>query len=82
MVKREDRLRPLDHELRQVEGLKALEPNATPVKYAQLSDALVDVAIAALGLVRALEAGESKALDFGRLYDLVDSLEDTLPRRA
>lgn len=76
MTKRKDRIRPIEHEMRQLENLKTLPPNMTPVKYKALSEALIDVAKAALDIVRALEARESA--DFDRLYDLVDGLEDAL----
>ena len=74
MVKRPNRLPPIEHERRQLEALKGMEPNTTPVQYHALSNGLVDVAISALDIVVALEA--SGKPNFGRLYDLVDGLGD------
>jgi hypothetical protein len=82
MAKRVNRLKPIEHEGRQLENLKTLQPNATPAKYRALSDALVDVAISALEIVYALESANKGALDFERFYELVDSLEDTLGEPA
>jgi hypothetical protein len=82
MAKRENRVRPIDHEKRQLEKLKALKPNTTPHRYRALSEALVDVAIVALDIVAALEMGDKGALDFERFYDLVDNLEETLGEPA
>ena len=80
MAKRSNRVRPIKHEIRQIENIKALEPNTTPVKYSALSSRMIDIAIAALDAVRALEIGD--AIDFEQFYDLVDGLEDTLKSRA
>jgi hypothetical protein len=52
------------------------------VKYVALSDKFVDIAVAALDMVRALEVGDAAALDFDHFYDLVDSLESTLNKPA
>lgn len=77
MAKRKSRVKPIDHERRQLENLKILTPSTTPERHHALSDSLVDVAIVALEIVRALEVGAVP--DFERLYDLVDGLEDTIP---
>jgi hypothetical protein len=82
MAKRKNRLPPIEHERRQLENLKNLEPNTTPVKYVALSNKFVDIAVAALDMVRALEVGDAAALDFEHFYDLIDSLETTLNEPA
>ena len=72
MAKRANRLPPIDHERRALEKLKTIEPNATPEDLQPLSDALVDVALAALDEVHRLESGdpfEAKRLQL--LYALV-----------
>ena len=69
MAKRPNRLPPIDHEQRQIELLKAMEPNTTPTHYRALSNGLLDVATSALDIVAALEG--SARPDFERLYDLV-----------
>lgn len=74
MAKRPNRLPPIEHEKRQLELLKSMEPNTTLAHYHPLSDGLVDVAVSALDIVAALE-GNSRP-DFARLYDLVDGLAD------
>lgn len=74
MAKRPNRLPPIQHEQRQLESLKTMEPNTTPDQYQALSNGLVDVSIAALAIVGALES-QGKP-DFERLYDLVDGLAD------
>jgi hypothetical protein len=61
VAKRKNRLKPLEHEGRQLENLKTLEPNTTPPALRPLSAALVD--LAALGEVEALETGKPPALD-------------------
>ena len=80
MAKRTNRVRPIEHEIRQIENLKSLEPNTTPVKYSALSSRMIDIAIAGLDAVRALEIGQ--AVDFEQFYELVDSLEGTLKTKA
>jgi hypothetical protein len=57
MPKRTDRTKPMDHEMRQIEALKDLEPIATPPKWKPFSDALIDLAVAALSAARVLEDG-------------------------
>jgi len=75
MPKRESRLRPIEHELRQLENLKTLTPNATSEDALPLSNTLVDIARAALEEVHALESGQRPELKrLGRLVELVDSL--------
>ncbi|MBN1287812.1 MAG: hypothetical protein JXB47_20605 [Anaerolineae bacterium] len=68
MAKRQNRLRPIDHEIRQLESLKTLEPITTPDEYLVLSEELIDIAVAALREVYALEEGEHP--DPARLDDL------------
>ena len=68
MAKRENRVKPLEHEARQLENLKYLDPITTPEHLRPLSNALLDVAIAAIREVSALEAGE--ALNSQRLQSL------------
>ncbi len=79
MAKRQNRLKPLEHEQKQLENLKALEPNTTPEEAHLFSRTLIDVAIAALEEVAALEAGEPPELKrLQRLYDLVEALPKLL----
>ena len=47
MAKRQNRLAPIQHEIRQLIALKSLEPNATPADARLLSERLIDVAVAA-----------------------------------
>jgi hypothetical protein len=77
MAKREKRLKPIEHERRQLDNLKLLEPSSTPARYRALSGTMVYIAVAGLDILRALETGNKDALDFERFHDLVDSLEDT-----
>jgi len=70
MPKRTNRLGPIEHERRQIEALKRLEPIETGVKYMPLSDALIDLCLAALDEVAALERRE--APDVERLRQIVD----------
>jgi hypothetical protein len=63
LAKRENRVKPLEHETRQLENLKSLEPITTPLALRPLSDALIDLAIAALGEVSALESGEEASAE-------------------
>lgn len=79
MAKRENRLRPIDHERRQIEALKTLTPNATPPTVQALSDTLIDIACAALDEVYRLEA--SHAPQLMRLQQLV-ALVDSLPEKV
>ncbi|NDJ33294.1 MAG: hypothetical protein GYB64_01370 [Chloroflexi bacterium] len=58
MAKRKNRLGPIDHEVRQLENLKGLEPIKTPAEYLDLSNALIDLCLLALEEVRSLEAGD------------------------
>jgi hypothetical protein len=74
MAKRPNRLPPIDHEQRQLETLKALQPNTTPQRYRALSNGLLDVAISALDIAAALEGRQRPG--FERLYNLVDGLAD------
>jgi hypothetical protein len=73
MAKRPDRLKPIHHNIGQIENLKTLEPIATPAEVKPLSDALVDLAIAALEEVAWLEEGNPPSSD--RLQELVKKAE-------
>ncbi len=73
MAKRQNRLAPIQHEIRQLITIKSLEPNATPPEARLLSARLIDVAIAALIEVEALENGEPVAV--GRLNNLLQLTE-------
>jgi hypothetical protein len=74
VAKRQNRIGTIEHEKRQLEIIKALEPNTTLEKYRPLSDGLVNVAVAAMSCVSALEG--RIFVDFQHLYDMVDSLAD------
>jgi hypothetical protein len=74
MAKRQNRIASIRHQQFQIEVLKGLDPNTTPVRYQALSNGLVNVAISALDIVAALES--SSIPNFERLYDLVDGLAD------
>ncbi len=77
MAKRKSRINAINHELRQIEKLKILEPNTTSPEARQLSDALADIALEALNEVHFLETGESPELKrLGGLVELVDSLPE------
>ncbi len=79
MAKRQNRLKAIEHEQRQLENLKTLEPNTTPEEAQLFSRTLIDIAIAALEEVSALEAGEPPELKrLQRLYDLVEALPKLL----
>jgi hypothetical protein len=80
MAKRENRLVPILHEQRAVRNLKAISPAATPPESMPLSNALIDIAVAALDEVAALEDGQNVDLQrLSRLADLVASLPEHLP---
>jgi len=68
MAKRENRVKPMEHEARQLEMLKTLDPITTPEHLRPLSNALLDIAITAIHEASALEAGE--ALSSQRLQTL------------
>jgi hypothetical protein len=77
MAKRENRLKPIEHERRQIENLKSLEPIATPPDLKPLSDGLIDLALATLEDVYALEAGQVvKKAHLQRLAEMVGQLQD------
>ncbi len=77
MAKRNNRLKSIQHEIRQLQMLKELEPNATPDSLRPLSDALIEIAQEALQEVCQLEEGESPQLiRLSRMLELVDSLAD------
>ena len=62
MSKRKDRLSALEHERTALESLKTAEHNATPTEHQALSEALLDLAIAAITEVYRLEEGEAPKL--------------------
>lgn len=74
MAKRENRLKPIEHERRQIENLKTLEPIATPPELRPLSDGLIDLVLAALDGVSVLESGHQ--ITKSDLQQLVNLLED------
>ena len=77
MAKRKSRINAINHEIRQLEKLKILEPNTTRPEARQLSDALVDIALEALNEIHILETGEAPELKRLRgLIELVDSLPE------
>lgn len=76
MAKRQNRIAPIQHEIRQLIALKTLEPNTTLPDLRMLSDRLIDVAAAALVEVAALENGELP--DVERLNHLLGLVERTL----
>jgi len=79
MPKRENRLKPIAHERRQIENLKALEPVSTPADLKHLSDALIDIASCALDAVYDIEdEGMFEAGQLERLYFLINRLPDTV----
>ena len=78
MAKRENRIGPLEHEIRQLTNLKTLQPIATPPENQPFSDCLLDIAIAALEEAAQLESGQP--IQFKRLahlMELVDQLSAT-----
>ncbi|MBI5930126.1 MAG: hypothetical protein HY862_12515 [Chloroflexi bacterium] len=76
MAKRENRLKPIEHERRQIENLKTLEPIATPPDLKSLSDGLIDLALAALDGVSVLESGHIiKKADLQQFADMVVHLQ-------
>lgn len=73
MAKRENRLKPIEHERQQIENLKSLEPIVTPPDLKPLSDGLIDLVLAALEDVYALEAGQVlKKAHLRRLAEMVN----------
>lgn len=83
MAKRKNRLPALDHEMRQLEKLKTLEPIATSERWRAFSDQLFDIALAALGTARVLESGKRPGWRRLReLVELVNGLPDLAPRKS
>ena len=80
MAKRENRLVPILHEQRAIRNLKGISPAATAPESMPLSNALIDIAVAALDEVAALEEGHNIDLQrLSRLADLVASLPEHMP---
>lgn len=79
MAKRTNRLAAIDHQRRQLETLKTLDPNTTPDDLRPLSDALIDLAVAALDEVSRLEAGQPvDAQHIQTIYEMVKNLPNVL----
>lgn len=77
MAKRQNRLGPLDHERRQLDNLKTLEPIATPDDLRPLSDALIDLALASLDEVYRIEETQTfEARQLERIHYLANALAD------
>lgn len=76
MAKRENRLKPIEHERRQIENLKALEPIATPPELRPLSDGLIDLVLALLDGVSVLESGHQiTKTDLQQLSNQLEELQ-------
>jgi hypothetical protein len=81
MPKRQDRLNPIKHHKDSIETLKNLEPVATPDAWRDLSDALFDIAVEALGMAYVIEAGRRpNPQRYERLVELVRSLRGKAPK--
>lgn len=79
MAKRENRLKAIAHQERQLEMLKTLEPNATPESLRPASDMLIDMALVALNAVYMMEKGDAPPNSLlNRLYKRVQFLVDGL----
>lgn len=77
MAKRNNRLKSIQHEIRQLDMLKELEPNTTPTHLRPYSEALVEIAQEALNEVARVEDGDMPQLKrLSRLFELVNSLAD------
>jgi hypothetical protein len=75
MAKRENRIAPIQHEIRQITNLKTLQPNTTAPEAQRFSDCLIDIAAAALEEVAALESGQPLRLKrIARLMELFDQM--------
>ncbi|MGB1285077.1 MAG: hypothetical protein ACPG7F_00975 [Aggregatilineales bacterium] len=72
MAKRKNRSGMFEHEMRQLEKLKELEPNITPEKLQGYSDALIDIALMALNEANMLEMGERPELR--RIKPMMDAI--------
>lgn len=70
MAKRENRIAPMQHEVRQITNLKTLEPIATLPEAREYSEHLLDISIAALEEAIVLESGQPIRL--ARLEHLMD----------
>jgi hypothetical protein len=74
VAKRENRIRPIEHEQRQLENLKTLTPNGTLPEWREMSDSLIILALVALDEVASLEGGSEP--NWNRLRLLVKLAED------
>jgi hypothetical protein len=75
MAKRQNRIVPIEHEIRQITNLKTLLPNATAPEAQIFSDYLIDIAVAALEEVALLESGQPVQLKrVARLIELVNRM--------
>jgi hypothetical protein len=80
MPKRKNRVKPLTHEMNQLENLKTLEPITTPDEWRSFSESLLDIAIAAIDLARRLEAGRLPSHQrMKAMVLLVNELPDLAP---
>lgn len=78
MAKRENRIGPIQHEIRQITNLKTLEPNTTLPEARPFSDCLIDIVLAALEEVATLESGQPVELKrVARLVELFDQMAAT-----
>ena len=79
MAKRKNRLKPINHEIRQLEMLKTQTPNETPFDLRPISDTLIDIAITCLQGVYILEEKHSKEnVDFGSIHNDAQKLASML----
>ena len=75
MAKRENRIAPIQHEIRQITNLKTLLPNATLPEAQPFSDCLIDIAVAALEEVAVLESSQPvKMMRIAHLMELVNQM--------
>ena len=80
MAKRENRLKPIEHERRQIENLKTLDPITTPPEMRPLSDGLIDLVLAVLDGVAVLESGQKiTKSDLQQLANLIEGLKNLAP---
>ena len=78
MAKRENRIAPIQHEMRQIANLKTLLPNTTLPEAQPFSDCLLDIAAAALQEVSELESGEPIQMKrIAHLMELVNQMVET-----
>jgi len=77
MAKRVNRLKSINHEISQLDMIKDLTPNTTPINALPLSNHLIQIAQEALREVATLETGKQPELKrLARLMELVDELPE------